>query len=113
MLATRPSDARRPYAATAPPEPDCSTTSRPRPRPARPHNGTTRAVSPKGVDGVGLLLADAPSAPGRRNSPPTESPAQARQLRPWPSDEQPLADLGALLHLAGAGLDHGPKRCLR
>ena len=31
--------------------------------------------------------ADAPSAPGRRNSPhPIAAPAQARQLRPWPSD---------------------------
>ena len=31
--------------------------------------------------------ADAPSAPGRRNSShPIASPAQARQLRPWPSD---------------------------
>ena len=37
--------------------------------------------------------ADAPSAPGRRNSPhPIASPAQARQLRPWPSDvDRPYA----------------------
>ena len=28
-------------------------------------------------------------------------------------DQQPLAHLGALLHLAGAGLDHRPKRCFR
>ena len=37
--------------------------------------------------------ADAPSAPGRRNSShPIASPAQAMQLRPWPSDvDRPYA----------------------
>ena len=47
----------------------------------RPRGPTGRARSAR------LTRADAPSAPGRRNSPhPIAAPAQARQLRPWPSD---------------------------
>ena len=42
---------------------------------------------------AGSAMAAAPSAPGRRNSPhPIASPAQARQLRPWPSNvDRPYA----------------------
>ena len=51
--------------------------------------------------------AVAPSAPGRRNSPhPIASPAQARQLRPWPSNvDRPYAT-----PFAGGGPLY-PSRC--
>ena len=81
------------------------------PRPFRAVGRTVRQQPVRGsvvnrCGGHWSAVADAPSAPGRRNSPhPIASPAQARQLRPWPSDvDRPYAT-------PFAGVDPFHSRC--